>query len=46
MGATARRSHSSMTESELARIVITHLEAKAVDYVLVGGIAYNFYGIP
>ncbi len=35
-----------MTESELARIVITHLEAKAVDYVLVGGIAYNFYGIP
>ena len=35
-----------MTESELARIVVALLEANAVDYVLVGGIAYNFYGIP
>ena len=35
-----------MTESELAKIVITHLEESGVDYVLVGGIAYNFYGIP
>ena len=35
-----------MTESELAAIVIDHLEAVRADYLLVGGIACNLYGIP
>lgn len=35
-----------MTESELAGIVIGHLEAAGAGYMLVGGIAYNLYGIP
>ncbi len=35
-----------MTESELARIVIAHLDAIGAEYLLVGGIAYNLYGIP
>jgi len=35
-----------MTETECFRTVIAHLEEHARDYVIVGAVAYNLYGIP
>lgn len=35
-----------MTETECFRAVIAHLEEHAREYVIVGAVAYNLYGIP
>lgn len=35
-----------MTQRELVRMVVAHIEACEAPYLIVGGIAYNFYGTP
>lgn len=35
-----------MTELECFRTIVAHLEEHARDYVIVGAVAYNLYGIP